>query len=62
MKTIIREPKLKIQSGKDGVWLHFSTGAGRSASLNLHQQLPGDIIGKILTEWAKEYALKNPAT
>lgn len=61
MKTLIKDPKLKIQSGQDGVWLHFSTSAGQHASLNLHMQQRDSIIGKAITAWAKEYAIKNPA-
>jgi hypothetical protein len=62
MKILIKKPELKISSNDCGVWLHFKTKTGLSASLNL--PLTKDrqtIVGKALFEWSKEYAEKVPS-
>jgi hypothetical protein len=59
MKTLIKEPQLKIQSGQDGVWLHFKASNGISSSINLHLQ-EGSMVKDGLRQWAKDYAIKNP--
>lgn len=61
-KVVNEDPKLEIQNGKDGVWLHFHTSNKLHASLNLHTQNISGIIGTALSEWSKEYAFKNPVT
>jgi len=58
--VIMESPRLRIQSGEDGVWLHFSTANGEHAGINLSNMNRGDIIGNNIRAWAKEYATLNP--
>lgn len=60
MKTIIKNPKLKIQSSEDGVWLHFKASNGKSAAINLTNQVGDGIIQKALRQWAVDYVKANP--
>jgi hypothetical protein len=61
MKKLTNNPELTIDSGHDGVWLHFKTKSGKSASVNLHVFCNGgSIIDNAITEWAKDYARENP--
>lgn len=62
MNTLIKSPELRIQSGEDGVWLHFTTSKGDAASLNLHMQRhESTVIQHALTEWAREFAASTAA-
>jgi hypothetical protein len=59
------EPKLQIQSGSDGVWLHFHARNGLSSSLNLDamaEETGGAIIGRALAAWCDEYRNHIPKT
>lgn len=60
-KKLIKKPDLKIQSGQDGVWLHFKTSTGLSASINLHVMFGpgGRIFDMAICQWAKEYAIES---
>lgn len=62
LKSLVKKPSLKIQSGQDGVWLHFKTSTGLSAGINLHVMFgdEGRITDKAICQWAKEYAIANP--
>lgn len=45
---------LTINCGRDGTWLHFSSTAGKSASLNVDLMVKGHIIGAALREWCAD--------
>jgi hypothetical protein len=62
MKTIISNPKLEIQSSRDGVWLHFETRNGKCASINLPTFFANDrsVRDTAIVQWAVEYAHTNP--
>ena len=62
-KTVLEQPELKIQSGGDGVWLHFKTNKGCSASINLpniYGQAGGNFVADTIMEWCREFAIANP--
>lgn len=47
---------LKINVGRDGCWLHFSSEAGVSASFNVNNmaECRDGIIGRGLREWCSD--------
>lgn len=61
MKTLLRNPELKISCKHDGTWLHFKTKDGLCASIHLENKLGGTktIVERAITQWTKEFAI-NP--
>lgn len=45
---------LKINCGRDGAWLHFSTSDGKHASINVESMARGGFAGGALLAWCKE--------
>lgn len=45
---------LKINVGRDGCWLHFTSESGLSASINVENMDKGGIIGRALQAWCEE--------
>ena len=59
MKTLIKNPKLEIQSSEDGVWLYFTASNGLQAAINLPVVFSDKtrIEGRAIVQWAKDFAL-----
>jgi hypothetical protein len=59
MKTLIKNPELKIDSKEDGVWLHFST-CDYHASINLpvafNKMFPNTITETAMRRWCEAFA------
>lgn len=47
---------LTINSGRDGVWLHFSSSTGQYASINVDAMVEhyGAITGRALRDWCAD--------
>jgi hypothetical protein len=59
-QVLVENPELKIQSGQDGVWLHFKT-RDRYSSINLSVYFCSErsMHDAVIVEWAKEYATRR---
>ena len=60
--TLIESPNLQIQSSEDGVWLMFSTAAGRHSNINLPSFFGRErsMNDETIRQWSEEYARLNP--
>ena len=55
--------RLEIQSGTDGVWLHFKTKEGPHAAINLSEGgIGGPITRAAIRKWCEEFASSQEAS
>lgn len=56
----LEDAELTINSGRDGVWLHFKASNGQSASINVDNMAVGrgGITGSALSCWCDDQRLR----